>query len=34
MSEKRSRIEVGAEKPFLTKLYFSNDYKSIIVEKR
>jgi len=33
MSEKRSRLEVGAEKTFVTMQYFSEDYKSIIREK-
>lgn len=33
MSEKRSRLEVGAEKPFITMLYFSDEYRSIINER-
>lgn len=33
MSGNRSRLEVGAEKPLLTRVYFSDDYRSIINEK-
>ena len=33
MSGKRSRLEVGAEKTFLTMLYFSDEYRSIINER-